>query len=76
MQVKVVINIKMKHISPTFKVKKDRVFAEIDIRKYDHQNTQDLVPMKGIVLKSLDVGAEYFRVKKRRICEKEAANIN
>lgn len=75
MQVKVVINLKLKHVAPNFRAKKDRVFAEIDIRKYDFNGSQDLIPLKGVVLKSLEVGSEYFQVKKRRISEKEAANI-
>ena len=75
MQVKVVINLKLKHVTPNFRAKKDRVFVEIDIRKYDFNGMQDLVGLKGVVLKSLEVGMEYFQVKKRRIAEKEAGTI-
>jgi hypothetical protein len=75
MQIKIVINIKLKHVTPSFRTKKDKVFAEIEIRKYDHSGSQDLVGMKGVVLKSLEVGLEYFRLKRRRIFEREAMAI-
>jgi hypothetical protein len=67
MQVKIIINIKLKHISIAFKTKKEKIFAEIEIRKYDHSVTQDLTSLKGVVLKSLEVGIEYFKIKKRRL---------
>lgn len=75
MLVKIVINIKLKHVTPAFRTKKDHVFADIEIRKYDHSDSQDLATVKGITLKSLEVGIEYFRVKRRRVAEKEAAAI-
>lgn len=63
MQIKIIINIKIKHINVYFKAKKDKIIAEIEIRKYDLK-IEDLVQMKGIVLKNIDVGVEYFKIKK------------
>lgn len=68
------MNIKLKHVTPNFWAKKDKVYADLNIRKYDH-NSQDLTSLKGITLKGLEVGSEYFRVKKSRQAEKEAASI-
>lgn len=42
MQVKIILNIKLKHISPFLKAKKEKIYAEIEIRKYDHQ-MQDII---------------------------------
>lgn len=50
MQIKIILNIKMKHLTPFLKAKKDKIYAEIDIRKYDHQ-LQDIIEMRGITLK-------------------------
>jgi hypothetical protein len=65
----------MKHITPSFKAKKDKIYAEVDIRKYDSQKSQDLIEMKGVILKNIEVGIEYFKIKKSRITEREVANI-
>lgn len=37
MQVKIILNIKLKHINVFFKAKKDKILAEIEVRKYDHK---------------------------------------
>lgn len=53
MQVKIILNIKLKHVTVSFKARKEKIFAEIEIRKYDQSGSQDLTNMKGVVLKSL-----------------------
>lgn len=74
MQVKIILNIKMKHISPFLKAKKEKIYAEIEIRKYDH-SMQDVMEMRGITLKYIETGVEYFRNKKNKVKDREIANI-
>jgi hypothetical protein len=47
-----ILNIKHKHTNPVFSIKKEKVYLEIAVRKYD-QNRQEMVPVKGIVIKNL-----------------------
>jgi hypothetical protein len=75
MSIKIIINIKMKHITPSFKAKKDKLYIEIDIRKYDQQKMHDLIEMKGVTLKHVDMSIEYFRIKKNRLKEREMMGI-
>lgn len=70
MQIKIIMNIKMKHVSATLKIKKEKVYVDIGLKKFDNQATQALVEISGIVLKNIEIGMEYFTVKKSRIVEK------
>lgn len=70
MQIKIIMNIKMKHVSATLKTKKEKVYVDISLKKFDNQATQALVEISGIVLKNIEIGMEYFTVKKSRIVEK------
>ena len=74
MQIKIILNIKMKHISPFLKAKKEKIYAEIEIRKYDHHQ-QDIIEMRGITLKYIETGVEYFRNKKGKVKDREMASI-
>lgn len=75
MQIKIILNIKLKHITPFLKVKKDKIYAEIEIRKYDHQ-LQDIIEMRGIMLKYIETGVEYFKNKKNKVKDREIASIS
>lgn len=70
MQIKIIMNIKMKHVSATLKTKKEKVYVDISLKKFDNQATQALVEISGIVLKNIEIGMEYFTVKKSRVVEK------
>lgn len=74
LRVKMILNIKHKHTNPVFSIKKEKVYLEIAVRKYD-QNRQEMVPVKGIVIKNLQAPPEYFKTKRTNAVEREYATI-
>ena len=56
MRIKIIVNIKLKHVNAYPKNKKEKVYIEIGIKKFDFQGTHDLIETPAIVLKNIDVG--------------------
>jgi hypothetical protein len=55
MEIKIIINIKFKHLSVNIRTKRDKLYFDIKIKKFDFQHSQSLVDMSEITLKQLEV---------------------
>lgn len=74
MQIKIIMNIKMKHVQVSLRAKKDKSYLEFDVRRFENKS-QTIQNINGFLLKNIDVGMEHFKVKKERVLGRELTTI-
>lgn len=53
MQIKIIMNFKFKHVTANVFKKKDKIYAEFIVKRFDYQKTQTLVKFTETTLKGL-----------------------
>lgn len=63
MQIKIILNIKLKHIGIKSRLKKDKIYIDVEVRRFEYL-LQSLVVCDEIILKNIEIGLEYFKLKR------------
>jgi len=63
MQIKIILNIKLKHIGIKARLKKDKICIDVEVRRFEYL-LQSLVVCDEIILKNIEIGLEYFKLKR------------
>jgi len=63
MQIKIILNIKLKHIGIKARLKKDKIYIDVEVRRFEYL-LQSLVVCDEIILKNIEIGLEYFKLKR------------
>jgi hypothetical protein len=53
MQIKIIVSLRLKHITANLSKKKEKMYVEFDVRRFDTKKTQALAKLGGTVLKGL-----------------------
>jgi hypothetical protein len=67
--VKIIVNVKLKHVEPEIYTRKDKTYIRINITKFDF-TTENVVHKSTLLLRGFLTGIQYFAVKKENFKEK------
>jgi SPX domain protein involved in polyphosphate accumulation len=72
--IRIISNFKYKHVHAEVRHKKEKIYVGISTFRFNAK-TQNVDEVKEYLLKHLEVGEDYFRVKKARAIGQEVAAV-